>query len=249
MSLKAGYNNKEPSALLPVHARPARKSKGERIRAYLGLLLTAAIFSTLLPAAWTLFHETNLRLVSIKKVDPVAEWQDNVWPIREQTPWDISTDYHYPRLLNYDVREGTWLRLDVNPASGDIVFDMLGDIYCLPGSEVLASGKSVRARPVLRGVPHDTDPHFSPDGKRFVFRSDAGLGVENIWISEWKGCSVMDITSANTRNEELQMALQVEVQEEALLKKGIPESEKRRHNRLVREGRAWGKFFKLTETS
>ena len=249
MSLKAGYNNKEPSALLPVHARPAKKSKGERIHAYLGLLLTAAIFSTLLPAAWTLFHETNLRLVSIKKVDPVAEWQDNVWPIREQTPWDISTDYHYPRLLNYDVREGTWLRLDVNPASGDIVFDMLGDIYCLPGSEVLASGKSVRARPVLRGVPHDTDPHFSPDGKRFVFRSDAGLGVENIWISEWKGCSVMDITSANTRNEELQMALQVEVQEEALLKKGIPESEKRRHNRLVREGRAWGKFFKLTETS
>jgi hypothetical protein len=234
--------------LLPIHAKPARKLRGARILAYLSLLSIAAVLSTVLSAPWAFFRETNLRRVSVKQVDPASEWKDNIWPIREQTPWDISTDYQYPRLLEYDVREGTWLRLDVNPTSGDIVFDMLGDIYCLPGNEVseAASERSVHARPVLRGVPHDTDPHFSPDGNRFVFRSDAELGIENIWISEWKGCDAMDISIMNTRDKELQMALRVEAQEDALLREGIPESKKRRHNRLVREGRAWGKFFEFT---
>jgi hypothetical protein len=124
--------------------------------------------------------------------DPASEWRDDEYPLHQQTPWDISTDFNHPRKLEYDVTEGTWLRLDVHPKSGDIVFDMIGDIYCLPGREV--DGKAaheVEARVVTSGVPHDSDPHFSPEGDRLVFRSDAEHGVENIWVMEWKGCEEM----------------------------------------------------------
>ncbi|KXN82625.1 hypothetical protein AN958_02476 [Leucoagaricus sp. SymC.cos] len=239
MSPKAGFEDGAP-VLLPVHAqRPTGRSKASRIRAYLLLLSTCAILSTVLPAPWTFLREKNLQPVTIKQGDPALEWQDIVWPIREQTPWDISTDYSYPRMLNYDVTEGTWLRLDVHPVSGDIIFDMLGDIYCIPGRKV-GSGKTTRARPVLRGVPHDSDPHFSPSGDRFVFRSDAELGVENIWVTEWKGCDAMDIEILDTEDKELQAALSVKEEEEAALYAGtLGESETGRRNRLIREGRAW----------
>jgi hypothetical protein len=134
---------------------------------YLLLLSVAATLSTFLPF---------LRSQSFKtapKPFAAPEWRDDVWPIREQTHWDISTDYAYPRVLEFDVTEGTWLRLDVSP-TGDIVFDMLGDVYCLPSAEVNAVSGAISARPILLGVPHDSDPHFSPDGDKIVFRSDAG---------------------------------------------------------------------------
>jgi hypothetical protein len=147
-------------------------------------------------------------------------------------------------VLEYNVTEGTWLRLDVHPVSGDILFDMLGDIYCLPGGQALGTKvmqSRIRARPVLVGIPYDSDPHFSPDGDRFVFRSDAGLGVENIWVSEWKGCDAMDVSIANTDSQKLLLALRVKAEEEDSLSKGIAETEERRRHRLVREGRASGK--------
>uniref|UniRef100_A0A8H7Y2X4 Amidohydrolase-related domain-containing protein n=1 Tax=Psilocybe cubensis TaxID=181762 RepID=A0A8H7Y2X4_PSICU len=172
------------------------------------------------------------------KTDPATEWEDNIWPLRQQTPWDISTDYSYPRKLDYEVTEGTWLRLDVHPISGDIVFDMIGDIYCLPGRQALRSNtEAVNARPILTGIPHDSDPHFSPSGDRLVFRSDAELGVENIWVTEWKGCEEMDVRSPSQYNEELQLALSQQEYEEGLLTHGVKESPTRRTNRLLREGR------------
>ncbi|KAG6379167.1 hypothetical protein JVT61DRAFT_11607 [Boletus reticuloceps] len=108
--------------------------------------------------------------------NPASEFKDDVFPLRPQDPWDISTDFPYPRTLEYDVEEGTWLRLDVHPISGDIVFDMAGNIYCLPAhsySEAnLSGGIKTKAVPVLTGVPHDADPSFSPQGDRLAFRSD-----------------------------------------------------------------------------
>ncbi|KAG8928329.1 hypothetical protein FRC00_001794 [Tulasnella sp. 408] len=59
------------------------------------------------------------------KEDKAYGWKDDIWPIRPQQPWDISTDFAHPRKLKYDVEEGTWLRLDVS-RDGEIVFDMLG---------------------------------------------------------------------------------------------------------------------------
>lgn len=67
--------------------------------------------------------------------NPADEWQDNVFPLRQPTPWDISTDFPYPRTLSFNVEEGTWLRLDIHPKSGEIIFDMLGDLYCLPARQ------------------------------------------------------------------------------------------------------------------
>ncbi|KAG2020880.1 amidohydrolase, variant 3 [Coprinopsis cinerea AmutBmut pab1-1] len=160
--------------------------------------------------------------------DPADEWRDDTWPIREQTPWDISTDYPYPRKLAYDVSEGTWLRLDVHPKTGDIVFDMVGDLYCIPAGGSIGPESVSRARPILRGVPHDSDPHFSPEGARLVFRSDAELGVENIWVMEWKGCEEMEVESGDAVLKE---------EDEELLAKGVRETPERRVRRLTREGR------------
>ncbi|KIP10290.1 hypothetical protein PHLGIDRAFT_115580 [Phlebiopsis gigantea 11061_1 CR5-6] len=203
------------------------------------VLLSAALtLSTFLPTYWT-------RDAAFKGVqhpldaaaDPAGGWKDDLWPLRPAMPWDISTDFPYPRKLEYDVTEGTWLRLDVNPKSGDIVFDMLGDIYCLPGS-VYASDFTTRtrARPVLLGVPHDSDPHFSPDGKQLVFRSDAETGVENIWITEWKGCDDMDIRTPEARGE-LRHALSKQETDEDSLANGTKETVETKRRRLLREGR------------
>ncbi|KAI0637449.1 hypothetical protein C8Q77DRAFT_1155282 [Trametes polyzona] len=212
-----------------------------------GLLLSSALLlSTLLPLPWSSVSpavlSNALHEPSALSTDPSEGWKDDVWPIREQTPWDISTDFPFPRSLEYDVTEGTWLRLDVHPKTGDIVFDILGDIYCLPAnaySEASLGSSETRSRavPVLLGVPHDSDPHFSPEGDRLVFRSDAELGVENIWIKEWKGCEASDIRPSLAANEQLSHALQLKEEEEDLLASGVKENAERKHRRLLREGR------------
>ncbi|KAK0458565.1 uncharacterized protein EV420DRAFT_1629551 [Desarmillaria tabescens] len=183
-------------------------------------------------------HPRN-RFHNVDPTKKAAEWKDNIWPIRPQTPWDISTDFPSPRLLEYDVEEGTWLRLDVHPKTGDIVFDMIGDLYCISSEDAYdQSGSTATARPILRGVPYDSDPHFSPEGDRIVFRSDAELGVENIWIMEWRGCEKMDIVPAVVEESSLlSRAIESQHEDDALLARGIKETPERRKHRLVREGR------------
>ncbi|KAG5651504.1 hypothetical protein H0H81_008398 [Sphagnurus paluster] len=208
-----------------------------RVLKYLALCSAAITLSSILPTPWSLNHvQTPVSRVKVGPADPASEWEDNIWPLREQTPWDISTDFPYPRKLEYEVQEGTWLRLDVHPTSGDIVFDMIGDIYCLPAAEVATRGLT-RARPILLGVPFDSDPHFSPEGDRIVFRSDAELGVENIWVTRWKGCEAMDLRPTQPADKDLLEALKLKESEERLLAEGHKETLQRKHNRLVREGR------------
>jgi len=122
---------------------------------------------------------------------------------------------------------------------------LVGDIYCLPGHQAMKTGATTKARPVLTGVPFDSDPHFSPDGDRLVFRSDAELGVENIWITEWKGCEAMDVRPDGAVNQALRVALKEKTVEEDMLAKGIPEAPQRKINRLVREGRLEGVYLCL----
>jgi hypothetical protein len=206
-------------------------------------------------------HADQMPRSSFRFSDPAKQFKDDIFPLRESEPWDISVNYPYPRVLEYDVNEGTWLRLDVHPKSGDVVFDMLGDLYCLPASSVdtvLKGGERVRARPVLLGVPHDADPHFSPDGKllgvsiqsklapilctnitHLVYKSDAGHGIENIWVKEWKGCEEADVRAAGADMEPDQ-ALSSTYTDEELLARGAKETLERRHARLLREGRLGG---------
>ncbi|KAL1742535.1 hypothetical protein HDZ31DRAFT_65886 [Schizophyllum fasciatum] len=232
----------EGAAVLPLISEAGTQRSGHSAntfpRAFKAvLLLSAASIVSLV------YNHLSVRPWSSSNAkDAEPAWEDNVWPIREQTPWDISTDFPYPRSLQYDVQEGTWLRLDVHPISGDIVFDMVGDLYCIPAADYLQSsgndvGARARARPVLLGIPHDSDPHFSPDGKLLAFRSDAGLGVENIWVKPWNGCEAADLRPAVAEGA-LADALRAKEDEEALLARGIIESTQRQAHRLLREGRA-----------
>jgi hypothetical protein len=202
---------------------PSRRRRLLRNYGFLTLISLAVTIYTV-HLTDTLLRSRSSKTAPLSVADPADEWHDNVYPIREQTPWDISTDFPHPRKLEYDVTEGTWLRLDVHPKTGDIVFDMVGDIYCLPGQET-SLGNRVTARPVLRGVPYDSDPRFSPEGDRLVFRSDAELGVENIWIMEWKGCE--------------EMALKQGEMVDALAR----ETRDMRIERLEKEGRFGGEFL------
>jgi len=97
----------------------------------------------------------------------------------------------------------------------------------------------------MLGVPHDSDPHFSPEGDRLVFRSDAELGFDNIWIMPWSGCETMALRrtglEANSRDslsDELVHALALKEEEDYMLASGIRETAERKVRRLLREGRS-----------
>lgn len=229
---------------LPVSTTPSRRKSPVSTRLFQLILVAATLGFVYLQLLPTLRNGKRLVLTPAPTkplvFDPADEWKDDIWPIRPPTPWDISTDFPFPRTLEYDVQEGTWLRLDVHPKSGDIVFDMAGDIYCLPAKAYMGSlSAATKAHPILLGVPHDSDPHFSPEGDRIVFRSDAELGVENIWIKEWKGCEEMDLRPLTPRGE-LQQGLKFRTHDDELLAGGIKETAQRKRRRLVREGRFGG---------
>lgn len=214
------------------------------------LVIVAGIFSALFRVTYTRhsISRAHERVANpLEFYDPADEWQDNTWPLRNQTPWDISTNYPFPRSLEYDVEEGTWMRLDVHPTSGDIVFDLIGDLYCLPGEAYLPKPRVTpsRARPILLGVPHDTEPRFSPHGKQLAFRSDAELGVDNAWLMNWEGCDEMNVRPSSASGPLLD-ALASSRYEEDLLATGIEETSHRRRRRLLREGRMGGIRYSQT---
>lgn len=225
--------------------KPSRKpSLGQLARIVLVVCVivqSAAVLPNLLRQL-TGYNGKSAQSLTDSLEGPADEWQDNVFPLRKPTPWDISTDFPYPRKLTFTVDEGTWLRLDVHPSSGDVVFDMLGDLYCLPASSYINAGNGpTEAQPVLLGIPFDSDPHFSPDGSKLIFRSDAELGVENIWITNWTSCIDMNIRPSMTETRtELLQALEKVNEEEEMLANGVKETQARRRNRLLREGRTHG---------
>jgi Tol biopolymer transport system component len=90
------------------------------------------------------------------------------------------------RTISFDTDEGTWLSLDVSPDGSTIVFDLLGDIYTLP----VAGGT---ARPLLTGNAFDSQPRFSPDGKRIVFISDRD-GADNVWTAAADGTDLRQVS-------------------------------------------------------
>lgn len=260
MSLDAKQLSPLEKGRLPFTAAPNVKHHGLPPRSRFGSSLITVIKYTI-PTIYLIYLLSRKFVFTVQRApdlnvtsspssanydDPASEFKDDVFPLRPHDTWDISTDFPYPRTLAYDVEEGTWLRLDVHPISGDIVFDMAGDIYCLSAhsySEAsLTSGVKTRAVPVLTGVPHDADPSFSPQGDRLAFRSDAGLGVDNIWVIPWAagGCSEMDVRSPSA------MTAEVVAQREHdayMLAQGVRETEGRKLKRLSQEGRRAGVYL------
>jgi Tol biopolymer transport system component len=77
------------------------------------------------------------------------------------------------RHAEFTATEGTWISLDMSPDGKTIVFDFLGDLYTMPAT----GGK---ATALLTGMAFETQPRFSPDGKRIAFVSDRS-GGDNLW--------------------------------------------------------------------
>jgi Tol biopolymer transport system component len=83
------------------------------------------------------------------------------------------------RKIEFTVDEGTWLSLSVSPDGKSILFDMVGDLYALP----IQGGQAKR---ITSGLPFDSQPVFSPDGKMIAFTSDRD-GSDNLWIANADG--------------------------------------------------------------
>ena len=90
------------------------------------------------------------------------------------------------RNVSFDASEGTWISLDVSPDGKTIVFELLGDIYTMPAT----GGTATR---ITSGPGFDSQPRWSPDGKRIVFLSDRS-GAENVWLMDPDGTKSKALT-------------------------------------------------------
>src|ERR1051325_2342257 len=88
--------------------------------------------------------------------------------------------------IEFTTDEGTWMSLDVSPDGQLIVFDLLGDIYTLP----TGGGEAKR---IIGGLSFESQPKFSPDGKKIAFLSDRS-GAENIWTCNVDGAEAVALT-------------------------------------------------------
>lgn len=94
------------------------------------------------------------------------------------------------RSMQLNTDEGSWMSLDVSPDGKTIAFDLLGDLYLMP----ITGGKAKR---ITKGLPFDSHPKFSPDGKQIAFTSDRD-GNENVWICNLDGKDSTQVTKEKT---------------------------------------------------
>lgn len=111
---------------------------------------------------------------------------------KDAPKWDVSAPPGMTvRQVPIAVEEGTWMNLDVSPDGQTIAFDLLGDIYTMP----ITGGTPTR---IAEGLAYETQPRFSPDGKRIAFTSDRG-GGDNIWIMNRDGSDKRQLTTESFR--------------------------------------------------
>ncbi|MEW6577404.1 MAG: amidohydrolase, partial [Pseudomonadota bacterium] len=111
---------------------------------------------------------------------------------KEEAKWDVNAPPGLTiREIPISVDEGTWMNVDISPDGRTIAFDLLGDIYTMP----IAGGTPQR---IAEGLAYETQPRFSPDGKRLSFTSDRG-GGDNIWIMNLDGSDKRQLTKEDFR--------------------------------------------------
>lgn len=110
---------------------------------------------------------------------------------KEAPKWDVNAPPGPMTSAPIDVREGTWMAVDVSPDGNQIVFDLLGDLYTIPigGGEATA---------LTSGIAWDEQPRYSPDGRFIAFTSDRG-GGDNIWIVDRDGKNPTQVTKESFR--------------------------------------------------
>jgi len=90
------------------------------------------------------------------------------------------------KKIEFTTDEGTWMSLDVSSDGTTILFDLVGDIYTVP----VAGGEAKR---IIGGLSFESQPKFSPDGKKIVFISDRS-GAENLWVADADGSNPKALT-------------------------------------------------------
>ena len=109
----------------------------------------------------------------------------------EAPKWDVLAPHGKLKNVQFETTEGTWMDLDVSPDGKTIAFSMMGDIYAMP----FAGGKAKR---ILGGHAFETQPRFSPDGKRLSFTSDRA-GGDNIWTAAADGSDLKQVSKESFR--------------------------------------------------
>lgn len=109
----------------------------------------------------------------------------------EPKKWDITQAFGPSKDVEFSVKEGTWMNLDVSPDGSELVFDLLGDIYTMP----ITGGE---AKCIASGLAYQVQPRYSHDGKKILFTSDAG-GGDNIWYMDKDGKNAKAITKEDFR--------------------------------------------------
>ncbi len=114
-------------------------------------------------------------------------------PAAKSDQWDVAKPPGVAGATNavIDVREGTWMNVDVSPDGSTIAFDLLGDLYTMP----IAGGE---ARAVTRGLAWDMQPRFSPDGQWLAFTSDRA-GGDNLWVIRADATADQDAATSGLR--------------------------------------------------
>ncbi len=105
--------------------------------------------------------------------------------------WSVNSPQGEFTTAKIDVRQGTWMNVDISPDGKTVVFDLLGDIYTLPieGGEATA---------LMTDIAWQMQPRFSPDGKHIAFTSDED-GGDNLWIMNADGTGGKAVSSETFR--------------------------------------------------
>src|SRR5689334_18765359 len=123
---------------------------------------------------------------------PAAARAPAAQPAPTPAKWDVNAPPGMTtRQIRIDTAEGSWMNVDVSPDGRTIAFDLLGDIYTMP----IAGGTPTR---IAEGLAYETQPRFSPDGKRIAFTSDRG-GGDNIWVMNLDGSDKRQVTKEDFR--------------------------------------------------